>query len=138
MPTHFFFFSFSLPSLYSLYFFPVLWGIIWLSRWHRISRCNSQHSCLIRIASRPVLGPTQPPMQRVPRAFFPGGGGVIQPRREAVHSLHLVARLRMHEAVPPLPHSSSWRNISSKTGAIMLLLLPLPVLLSIDLRHILE
>jgi hypothetical protein len=44
-------------------------------------------------SSRPVLGPTQPPIQWVPWAVF---SGVKQSERDADHS--------------PLPHTSSWRN----------------------------
>jgi hypothetical protein len=40
--------------------------------------------------------------------------------------------------MPPLPYTSSWSNTSLTTGEILPLLLLLPVLLSVDLKHILE
>jgi hypothetical protein len=64
-------------------------------------------------ASRPALGPTQPPIQWVPGALSPG---VKWPGREAVHSPHLVSRLRMCGAIPPLPNTPSWRGGSLRTG----------------------
>jgi hypothetical protein len=54
----------------------------------------------ITTVSRPILGPTQPPVQWVPGAL---SFGVKRPVREADDSLHLVPRLRMRGAVSPLP-----------------------------------
>jgi hypothetical protein len=53
-------------------------------------------------ASRMSVGSTQPPTQWVP--------GIKRPEHEADRSLHQVPRLRRLEAVPPLPHTSSWRG----------------------------
>jgi hypothetical protein len=53
-------------------------------------------------ASRPALGPTQPPILWVPRAL---SLGVKRPGRKADHSPHLALRLRKSAAIPPLPHS---------------------------------
>jgi len=50
-------------------------------------------------ASRPVLWPTQLPIQWVPRALSPY---LKRPEREVTTHLHLVTRLRMCRAIPPL------------------------------------
>jgi hypothetical protein len=55
---------------------------------------------LFTTASRPAVGPTQPPIHLVPGAL---SVGVKQPSHEADHSPHPVPRSRMHEATPPLP-----------------------------------
>ena len=52
---------------------------------------SSKHSACL-------WGPTQTPIQRVPRALSPW---VKQSEREADHSLHLMPRLRMRGAIPP-------------------------------------
>jgi len=56
-------------------------------------------------ASRPALGPTQPPVKCVPDSPTPG---VKQPGHEVDH-LHLVQRLRMRGATPPLPTTPTCR-----------------------------
>jgi hypothetical protein len=61
---------------------------------------QGQGVLIFAIASRPALGPTQPPIQWVPGALLPGAK---RPWREADHSLHLVPRSRMYGAIPPLP-----------------------------------
>jgi hypothetical protein len=53
-------------------------------------------------ASRPALGPTHP-VQWVQGAFY-------RSLKLTTH-LHLVPRLRMRGAVPPLFHTSSWRGV---------------------------
>jgi len=54
---------------------------------------------LFAAASRPVLGPTQPPIQCLPETLSPG---VKRPGRELTIYLRVVPRLRMRGAVPPL------------------------------------
>jgi hypothetical protein len=51
-------------------------------------------------ASRPALGPTQPPAQCVPGALFPE---VKSPGNEDTHSPLSGADVKMHGAIPPLP-----------------------------------
>jgi hypothetical protein len=63
---------------------------------------------LFTTASRPVLGPTQPPIQWVPRAL---SLAVKRPGRETDHShLHPVPKSRMRGSIPPLPNTPSWRG----------------------------
>jgi hypothetical protein len=57
------------------------------------------------MSSRLTLGPTQPPMQRVPMAF---STRVKRPGREA--HLQLMPRSRKYGSIHPLPHTSSWRS----------------------------
>jgi hypothetical protein len=52
-------------------------------------------------SSRPALGPTQPPIQRVPAALFPG---VRRPGREADHSPPTTAEIKntsIYTSTPP-------------------------------------
>jgi hypothetical protein len=58
-------------------------------------------------ASRPVLGPTQPPIQWVTGAL---SLAVKWPGCEADPHLHLVSRSRMRGAIPPLPSTPLWRG----------------------------
>jgi hypothetical protein len=58
-------------------------------------------------ASRPAVGPTQPPMRWVPRALFLG---IKRPGREADHSPSSDSEVKMCGAIPPLPIMSSWRR----------------------------
>jgi hypothetical protein len=53
---------------------------------------------LFDTASRPALGPTQPPIRSVPGVLTPE---VKRPGRETDHR-HLVLRLRIRGALPPL------------------------------------
>jgi hypothetical protein len=62
---------------------------------------------LLAPASRPALGPTQPPIQWVPGAL---STGVKRLGRELTSHNHVVPRSRKSEAVPPLPHTSSWHS----------------------------
>jgi hypothetical protein len=59
-----------------------------------------QQIFLFSTASRPTLGPIQPPVRCVPGALSPGV--------KLTTHLHLVLRLRIHGAVPSLPHTYSW------------------------------
>jgi hypothetical protein len=59
------------------------------------------------IAFRPALGPTQPPIQHVPEVISPG---VQQSEREGDHSPPTSAEVKNGGAIPPLPHTSSWRS----------------------------
>jgi hypothetical protein len=65
-------------------------------------------------ASRPAVGPTQPPIRWVPAAVKLK---VKWAGREADHSL-LIPTLRMHGAIPVLTHMSPWRgDLLNKGGA---------------------
>jgi hypothetical protein len=57
--------------------------------------------------ARLALGPTQPPIQCVP--------GV-----KLTTHLHPVPRLKMREAMPPLPHTSSWRCTWLSNGCVFM------------------
>jgi hypothetical protein len=61
---------------------------------------------LFSIASIPGLRPTQPPTQLVPGTLSPG---VKRPGREADHLPPSSVDVKNGGAVPPLPHTSSWR-----------------------------
>jgi hypothetical protein len=58
-------------------------------------------------ASRPNLGPTQPPIQWVPGALFVG---LDLPGRETDHSHPFSAEVKSDGAIPPLPHTSPRRS----------------------------
>jgi hypothetical protein len=62
---------------------------------------------LFSIAFTPVLGPTQPPIQWVPGAIYPG---LERLGREAENSPSSSAEVKSGGAIPPLPHTSSWRS----------------------------
>jgi hypothetical protein len=70
---------------------------------------------LFHIVPTPALGSTQRPMQWVPALFPRGwsGRGV----KFTTH-LHLVPRLRMRGAMPPLLHECSWRDAQLITGCL--------------------
>jgi hypothetical protein len=59
-------------------------------------------------ASRPVLGPTQPPILWAQAALSPG---VKWPDREADHSPPSNAEVKNGKAMPSLPNSSSWHSV---------------------------
>jgi len=74
----------------------------------RLSIPGKNMYSLFTAASRPDWGPIQSPNRSIP------GGRVLslvikRPVREADH-MHLMPRLRIREALPPLPHASSWRG----------------------------
>jgi hypothetical protein len=58
-------------------------------------------------ASRPALGPPQPPIQWVPG---PLSLGVKRPEREANHSPPSSAEIKLRGAIPPLPNTPSCRD----------------------------
>jgi hypothetical protein len=58
-------------------------------------------------ASRPALQPIHPSIQWVEGALSPG---IKQPGHEADHSPPPSAKVRMHRAIPPLLHTSSWHG----------------------------
>jgi hypothetical protein len=62
---------------------------------------------LFYIASRPALGPTQPPIQWILGAVSPW---VKRPGREADHSPPPSATVKNGRALPPLPHTSFWHS----------------------------
>jgi hypothetical protein len=62
---------------------------------------------LFSTASRPALGPTQPPIQWVPGGL---SVGVKRLGREADHSHPSSAEVKNGGAIPPLLHVSSWRS----------------------------
>jgi hypothetical protein len=54
-----------------------------------------------------ILGPTQLPIKWVAEAFPPG---LKRPVLKAVHSLASSAEVKNIGAIPPFPHTSSWRG----------------------------
>jgi hypothetical protein len=66
---------------------------------------NRDKIFLFSIASRPALGPTQPPIQWVPGTL---SQGVKRLGREADHSPPAIAEVKKAGAIPLLPHTSSW------------------------------
>jgi hypothetical protein len=69
---------------------------------------------LYSTASRPALGPTQPPTQCVPGALSSGlkqpgheadHSGLKQPGNEADHSPPSNAEIKNAGSIPPLPHT---------------------------------
>jgi hypothetical protein len=59
---------------------------------------------LLSTSSRPILGPTKPPIQWVTGAISPGG-------KNLTTRLQLLPRSRIRGSVQPLPHTSSWRSV---------------------------
>jgi hypothetical protein len=66
---------------------------------------QGQEIFLYRTVSRKALGPTQPPIQLVPRALSPG---VKRPWREADHSPPPTVKVKNGGAKSPLSHTSLW------------------------------
>jgi hypothetical protein len=66
---------------------------------------------------RPVLEPTQPPIQCVSGLFIRScSGRGVNPTTQ----LHLVSRFKISGDIPPLSHMSSWRGAELSTGTILL------------------
>jgi hypothetical protein len=72
---------------------------------------------LFSIASRPALGPTQPPIQWVLWALSPG---VKWPGHEADHSPSSAAQVKNGGPIPSPYHMSSWHSALLSTGTILL------------------
>jgi hypothetical protein len=62
---------------------------------------------IFSIASRPVLGPTQPPIHWGASALYPG---LKRPGRDADNSSAPGAVVKIYGAISPLPNMSSWRS----------------------------
>jgi hypothetical protein len=62
---------------------------------------------LYSTASRPTLGLTQPPIQRVTEAH---SSGVKRQGREANRSPPATVEVKNGGDIPQLPHTSSWRD----------------------------
>jgi hypothetical protein len=82
--------SMHIPNISTMSYLPILWLCSRYSDWLWAGRQTGRSSSpgrvknlFISTSSRPVLGPTQPPIQWVPGALSPGGK---QPGREAGHS----------------------------------------------------
>jgi hypothetical protein len=71
---------------------------------------------LFSTASRPALGPTQPPVQWEPWTLFPG---VKRLGREANHSLPSSAEVENGDIITAFPHTSSWHSASLSTGTTL-------------------
>jgi hypothetical protein len=68
---------------------------------------QGQEIFLFSTASRPPLGPTQPPIKWVPSSISPG---LKRVGRETDHSPPSSAPVKNGGAIPPLSHTSSWRG----------------------------
>jgi hypothetical protein len=64
-------------------------------------------SRIFSTSSRPVLGPTQPPIQWVLGPLYPG---VMRPGRQADHSPPTSAEVKKCGSIHPLPPTPSWRS----------------------------
>jgi hypothetical protein len=64
-------------------------------------------------ASRPKVGPTQPPIQWVSRALSPR---LKRTGSEADHSPPSSTEVKNGGAIPPLPHMSPWHNACLSMG----------------------
>jgi hypothetical protein len=69
----------------------------------------SRGKSFLFIASRPALGPTQPPIQLVSGSLSPE---VRQPGHEANPSPPLIDVVNNGGAILPLLHTSSWRVLN--------------------------
>jgi hypothetical protein len=79
------------------------WRPSWYIEWLRAGRLEDLVFWQEK-ASRPALGPTQPPTQCVTGAV---SMGMKWQEREADYSLPYTAEVKNGEAIPPPPHSSS-------------------------------
>jgi len=78
---------------------------------------------LFATASGPFLGPTQPPIQRVPGALSPG---VKRPGHESDQSPPFSFKVKNAWSYTSTPHTSpSWRGAWLSTGTTLLLSLPI-------------
>jgi hypothetical protein len=68
---------------------------------------EGQENCVYSMVPTPALGPTQPPIQCMPRVIFQG---VKRPHHEANHSPPSSAEVQNGGATLLLPHKSSWRG----------------------------
>jgi hypothetical protein len=68
---------------------------------------REQEIFLYSTASRPALGPTQPPIQWVPGSLSPG---LRRQGRKAGRSAPSSAEVKNGGAISPLSHTSSWRD----------------------------
>jgi hypothetical protein len=73
----------------------------------RCSSTGGDRIFLFPTASRPALGPTQPPIQWIQVAPYPG---LKRPGREADHSPPANAMVKNGGAIPPLLRTSSCRS----------------------------
>jgi hypothetical protein len=80
-------------------------------------------------ASRLALGPTQPPAHSVGTGVL--SPGVMRPLREADTSPHLLLRLRMSGAIPPLPPYAFMACIGAALPVTCLLYFPSFVLVPV-------
>jgi len=74
---------------------------------------------LFTTASRPALGPTQPPMKRILESL---SLGLKQPFREADHSPPSTTEDKVLGAIIPLPSTPSWRGTQLKKAQVQLYL----------------
>jgi hypothetical protein len=83
----------------------------WLwTGWMRVRSSSSGRDKFLLLSTpcRPILGPTQPPIQWIPG---PLSQGVKRPEREADHFPPTIAEIKNGEFIRQLhPHKSSWRS----------------------------
>lgn len=88
---------------------------VWLTDYHRWQRSRSHHSRWLVMTVFALLKA---------RSLLYSGSGV-HPSGESGRNvkvptyLHLVPSLRMRWAIPPLPHTSAWRGVSSTPGTTL-------------------
>jgi hypothetical protein len=69
---------------------------------------RAEISFLFVIATRPARGPTNPPIQWMPRVLF---AGVKRPGHCVTTPLNLEPRLRARGSIPPFPHTPSMGDV---------------------------